>query len=209
MLTLHRVSFLLRRGWHLCDYHDLPSRTTTWTEESACLPLNMLDRRLNICHGSQSLWNCAQAHAERRKPVQISFDVCLHHCRGGLHLDANELLQQSIEPILDQYVSLMAFRAQPDTDWDKCKPPLLCYFYHSDDPGIVHTVHGIQHHGRRQYAITVVRIFDHLHRSVFAQLIPQRPGRAQATIEDGRGCCSYGRPCRLPNSAKHAIETQY
>jgi hypothetical protein len=86
---------------HIRCRDDLQGCPGLRQEEPSCLPGNLLPGRLCVRHVRQGLRHRAEAHLCREQPVLASLYLRLHDRHGGLHLDADELLQQGTQPIPD------------------------------------------------------------------------------------------------------------
>src|SRR5438876_2624229 len=98
---LNRLHTLLSDGGCLLDLYDIQSRADLRKEESAHLPLNLLDGWLRLGYVGQGVWHCLETDPVRKQPIHPSLHLRVCHCHGGEHSDANELFQQSPEPVLD------------------------------------------------------------------------------------------------------------
>lgn len=100
-----RVPVLLLCCTRLCCGYDIQSRTKIREEKSLGLHLHLLNSWRCISHVGQSIWNCLETYHGGKQPIHTPFDLRLHHLNHSLHFDADELLEQSFEPVPNIHVS--------------------------------------------------------------------------------------------------------
>ena len=154
-----RFSSILRSSDHFLLGYDLPGGSKVWQEEPIDIHINLLHGWLGVSHVSESLWDCTQAHAQRQQPIHASVHLRVCHRHISLHLDPDELLEQSIVTV-------------PNVNH---QPIVLCHVYNRHPLCIVHLVSWIQHRWRRQYDFIAVWVLSHLHWCLSAQSFKSRP----------------------------------
>jgi len=105
-LTSYRLLVLHRDCGNIRKHHDIPRCAKIWPQEPPCLHIHLFDSRLCIRHVDQGIRYRPETHSRRQQSVYASVDIRVHHRGSRLHSHADELLQQSFESILDEYVSI-------------------------------------------------------------------------------------------------------
>lgn len=100
-----RVLVILRRGAYFRRHYDLQSRTCLRQEEPSDLPLDLLDCGLGLCHVGKGVWYRGKANIGWKQPIYAPLNLRLRHSHDSLYSDADELFQQSSEPISNIHVS--------------------------------------------------------------------------------------------------------
>ena len=104
-LSSRLLTVLLIRS-NLCKRYDIPDCAKVWKKKPSDLHLDMLYCRLGLGHVCQGLWYSTQINAGWQQSIYASFYIRLYNCSRGLYFDANELLQQGLEPISNIIVSI-------------------------------------------------------------------------------------------------------
>lgn len=159
---LNRIHHLLPGRHHLLDCHDLQGGPHLREEKPVDLHLHLFDGGVGVGHVGQGVWDRVEVDVCGQQSIHPCLDICVYGGDGGVHLDSDELFQQGVEPVLDV----------------DCQPVVLCHVYDGDAVRVVYPLLGIQHDGRGQHDFAAVRLPGDLCRSISAQPVAGRPGRA-------------------------------
>ena len=99
------ISSLLPGRGNFLKCNDLQGCSKARQEKPTDLYLNLLNRWIRHSHVSESLRHCLETHDPREKPVYSSVNLRLCDCHCCLYINADELFQQSSEPIFNELVS--------------------------------------------------------------------------------------------------------
>lgn len=105
-----RLFVLLRSRCDFRHCNGVQDIAKVRSQESSCVPVNLLDQRIDFGDGNQSLRYRVKAHHTRGQPICSCFDICLHHCGRRMHPHAVELFQQSTGDFFDQSVRPISFQ---------------------------------------------------------------------------------------------------
>lgn len=97
------LPLLLPQRHHLRRHHDISRSSYARPQKPPRLPIHLLDRRVSLDHGGQGLRYRLQAHVRGEQPIHASVDIRIYDRGGGVHLNADELLQQSALAVLNEY----------------------------------------------------------------------------------------------------------
>jgi len=99
-----RLSLLLRICRHFLHHHDLQGCSQARPQEPSDIPVYLLDLRIRFYHGHQGLRYRSEDDLRGEQPVHTPLDLRFHYHDCRLHYDADELLQQGLEPVLHEHV---------------------------------------------------------------------------------------------------------
>ena len=153
MLNKCRICTILFDGDCFLSSDDIQSCPSAWQEESDNIHLDLLNRWIRFSHVNKGLRHSVEVDDGWQQPIFSPIDLCISGRFCGLHRNADELLQQGAEPILD-------FHRQS---------AVLCDVHNSDFMRIFHFVSRFQHDRCGQHYIFIMWILGHLRRSVSAK----------------------------------------
>ena len=164
----------------------------------------MFNGRIGLRHVRKGLRHCPETVIRGQQSIHASFDICFCDSHYGLHSDADELLQQSFEPILHLNVSEGLFQLGALLIHSQRKPTLLRYLHHRHLMCLFHPLPGLQHYRCRQHHLPPQRLPRHICRGILTKPVPGRPRRTEDAEWPRHGWRTHGRSHRAANAPQHA-----
>lgn len=106
-----RIPHLLPRCRNFLHRYDLPSCARLRQKESVDLHLHLFHSRLGFGHVCEGVRHRGEADTWRKQSIHSGINICVHDRHRLLYLDANELLQQSPQPVLHLHVSVAQYES--------------------------------------------------------------------------------------------------